>query len=258
MELSVNEIIRETKNAVNARFDMLENLVNVRKTETSDSSKLYTLIHQQNEEIEGIKSMLYQFNNLITNIVKKIETMEKERTKIVSPLPSLNERMPELYITPKPQLSARSHHDHDDEDNIAKNACSEEYCDDCGGECDGVHDASGEKALLEHLRERGLDIVDGKIISVNIEKVIENTEEKLIEEQVVEEEVDEEQVVEEVEESEDKNEEEGEGIELEEFEYKGMTLYRDTENKVYRMDEDDALSEPIGLWDEAKQRIKKL
>ena len=66
----------------------------------------------------------------------------------------------------------------------------------------------------------------------------------------------EEESEEETEEVEDAEEEEG--IELEEFDYKGMTLYRDTENKVYRMDEDGALSDPLGLWDEAKQRIKKL
>jgi hypothetical protein len=39
-----------------------------------------------------------------------------------------------------------------------------------------------------------------------------------------------------------------------------MTLYRDTENRVYRMDEDGALSDPLGLWDESgpKPRIKKI
>jgi hypothetical protein len=68
----------------------------------------------------------------------------------------------------------------------------------------------------------------------------------------VAEEVAEEEVAEEV------AEEEGGGVELEEFEYKGMTLYRDGENKVYRMDEDGSLSDPLGIWDEAKQRIKKL
>jgi hypothetical protein len=52
--------------------------------------------------------------------------------------------------------------------------------------------------------------------------------------------------------------EEESSLELEEFEYKGMTLYRDSENLVYRMDEEGALSEPLGIWDDAKQKIKKI
>jgi hypothetical protein len=212
MEVSVREIIRETKNAVNARFDMLESMINIRNVQTHDESKLYTLINQQNDEIDSIKTMLYRFNDLVANVMKKIENMEKERSNVVTPLPSLNERMPELYIRTKPELTTRSHYDDDDEDSITKNACYE------------VNVISDKNT-----REKPIHIVDDKI-----KEVVE--EEELVEEEVVEE----------------------EGIELEEFEYKGMTLYRDTENKVYRMDEEGALSDALGVWDETKQRIKKL
>ena len=91
------------------------------------------------------------------------------------------------------------------------------------------------------------------------EEVAEEEEEELAEEE--EEEVAEEEEEEaEEEEEEAEEEEEGEQMELEEFEYKGMTLYRDTENKVYQMDEEGSLSDPIGIWDESgpKPRIKKL
>jgi hypothetical protein len=45
-------------------------------------------------------------------------------------------------------------------------------------------------------------------------------------------------------------------VELEEFEYKGSTYYRDGEGNVYMADEDgELMEEPIGTWNEAKQRI---
>ena len=57
------------------------------------------------------------------------------------------------------------------------------------------------------------------------------------------------------EEAEEEVEEEAE-VQLEEFEYKGSTYYRDGDNNVYMADEDGELvDEPIGVWNEAKQRI---
>ncbi len=45
-------------------------------------------------------------------------------------------------------------------------------------------------------------------------------------------------------------------VELEEFEYKGSTYYRDGDGNVYMADEDgELMEEPIGTWNEAKQRI---
>jgi hypothetical protein len=74
--------------------------------------------------------------------------------------------------------------------------------------------------------------------------------EELVEEEEVE--VAEEEAEEEVEEE---AEEEAE-VQLEEFEYKGSTYYRDGDNNVYMADEDGELvDEPIGVWNEAKQRI---
>ena len=47
--------------------------------------------------------------------------------------------------------------------------------------------------------------------------------------------------------------------ELTEFEYKGMVLYRDGDNKVYQMDEEGELVDtPIGVWNEAKQKVLRI
>jgi hypothetical protein len=57
-------------------------------------------------------------------------------------------------------------------------------------------------------------------------------------------------------EAEEAEAEEEEAEELTEFEYKGATYYRDSDNNVFTTDEDGELEqEPFGLWNEQKQRI---
>lgn len=56
------------------------------------------------------------------------------------------------------------------------------------------------------------------------------------------------------EEEEAEAEEEEEGQEVEEFEYKGATYYRDTEKNVYMLNEEGALTQ-IGVWSDVKARI---
>ena len=54
----------------------------------------------------------------------------------------------------------------------------------------------------------------------------------------------------------EEEEEEEEAEELEEFDYKGSTYYRDSENNVFMTDEEGELvDQPIGTWNAAKQRI---
>ena len=49
-----------------------------------------------------------------------------------------------------------------------------------------------------------------------------------------------------------------EALELEEFEYKGITYFRDTENQVYQVDSDGDLDDtPIGVWNTEKQKVLK-
>jgi hypothetical protein len=57
---------------------------------------------------------------------------------------------------------------------------------------------------------------------------------------------------------EEEEEEDAEALELEEFEYKGVTYYRDAELQVYQLDTDGDLDEtPIGVWNESKQKVLK-
>ena len=61
----------------------------------------------------------------------------------------------------------------------------------------------------------------------------------------------------EIEEEEDQEEEDEQGVEVEPFEYKGSTYYRDQEKNVYMADENGDIDteNPIGVWSEVKGRI---
>lgn len=49
-----------------------------------------------------------------------------------------------------------------------------------------------------------------------------------------------------------------EALELEEFEYKGVTYFKDTENQVYQVGADGDLDDtPIGVWNAEKQKVLK-
>ena len=269
MDVSMSEIIRETRNAINSRLDMLEILMNNRSAPMSNNEthcdnhridSLYKKILYLDDKYEMIESTMYKFNDLITNVQKKIESMEKQNAPILSvmdhkkiircnscqelvddcycdmpPLTSISEIIPEIIVN---------------EEEVKEQEEEEEYCDNCGGVCDGgaAHGASGDAALAD-MKLRGLEVRDTKIVPIVNEVVEEEEEQQEEEEEVVEEEVVEEVVEEEV-------------VELEEFEYKGMTLYRaaSPDNKVYRMDEDGCISvsNPLGIWDEKSKKIKKL
>jgi len=104
------------------------------------------------------------------------------------------------------------------------------------------------------------------VVCKKVEEVVEEKQEVIEEEEEVEEqevveeeeEVEEEEVVEE-EQEEQEEQEVVEEQELTEFEYKGMILYRDGENKVYQMDEDGELVDtPIGVWNETKQKVLRI
>ena len=59
-------------------------------------------------------------------------------------------------------------------------------------------------------------------------------------------------------ESETEAEADEEESDLVDFEYKGITYYRDSENQVYELNEKGELNEdPIGVWNEQKQKVQK-
>ena len=86
---------------------------------------------------------------------------------------------------------------------------------------------------------------------------VEEAEEEQEEEAEAEEEQEEEAEAEEEQEGEEMETEE-EVITFESFEYKGETYYKDPDGQVYQADADGDLDlTPIGVWNEAKQKIQK-
>jgi len=93
--------------------------------------------------------------------------------------------------------------------------------------------------ILEEKEDDVKEILKEEVVEEEEEEVVEEEEEEVVEEE------EEEEVVEEQ--------------ELTEFEYKGMVLYRDGDNKVYQMDEEGELVDtPIGVWNEAKQKVLRI
>jgi hypothetical protein len=86
-------------------------------------------------------------------------------------------------------------------------------------------------------------------VEIDLVSEIENEGDQAVD---VEEEAEEAEAVEEEAEAEEAEAE----VELEEFEYKGATYYRDPDNNVFATDDDGELvEEPFGTWNPVKQRI---
>ena len=231
MEVSVREIIRSIKNDMNVKFDMLEQIISLSSsvptptatpitTTTTTTSAYNELYELVNQQTDEIDSI----KSMMYRLNDVILNMQKKIDSM-----EVSDHMPELHITQPSEVEEKHFEYPYEEVKVEK-----------------------EQEEVEEEEEA--------------EEEQEEAEEEEAEEEAEEEQEEEQEEAEEAEEAEQEQEEEEEaeeaeqeeGVELEEFEYKGMTLYRDTENKVYRMDEDGALSDPLGIWDEVKQRIKKL
>lgn len=125
------------------------------------------------------------------------------------------------------------------------------------------------------LAAQNIAMGEGDMVTSDMGDVAEDSDGEIVEEDVLEQEkeeteivetgTEEKEVVEETEEAEEETEEvvdeteeaeEEEAVELEEFEYRGNTYYRDADCNVFTTDEEGELvSEPIGVWSEAKQKI---
>ncbi len=94
---------------------------------------------------------------------------------------------------------------------------------------------------------------------VAVKEEVEEVEvEEEVEEEVVEETEEEVEVEEEVVEEEEVEETEEEEEALTPFDFKGKTYYHDADYKVYIPDEDGAVSDPVGIYDPATKRIRRL
>jgi hypothetical protein len=122
------------------------------------------------------------------------------------------------------------------------------------------------EGIEEHPVLEETEIVEGSEGVEEVEEAVEDAVEEAVEEAEQPAEAEEAEEAAETEEAEQPPEaeeteeaeeaEEAEEVELEEFEYKGSTYYRDADNNVFMTDEDgELLEEPIGVWNEAKQKI---
>ena len=113
-----------------------------------------------------------------------------------------------------------------------------------------------QKVELEQKVEAKSKVELEQKVEAKVEAKVEEEEVEEVEEEEVEEveEVEEEEEEEEEEEVEEEEEEE-DAVELEEIKYSGKSYYKDNENNIYELDDQD---EPvlIGLWNEKKQIVK--
>jgi hypothetical protein len=122
--------------------------------------------------------------------------------------------------------------------------------------------------MYEMTSDRDIKFVDVPVVTLDVsdlaeaeaeEEVEEEAEAEAEEEEEVEVEEEEAEAEEEVEEEEEAEAEaEDQALELTEFEYKGVTYFKDPENQVYQVDADGDLDDsPIGIWSEEKQKVLK-
>ena len=198
MEFSIREYIREIKNSVNVRLDMLESLISSKSTDK------------------------------VEILISKIQVLEAKIDELIS---SKKEELPSIIGIPNYDLYNR--------DNLKNFSVKVE-----NDYCNNVLLSSDEETV--DLLNKNIEVEEEE------EKEEEQVEEK--EEGQVEEK--EEGQVEEQEEEQEQEEEEEEEEALIEFEYKGMVLYRDGENKVYQIDDEGELVDtPIGIWNDVKQKV---
>jgi ABC-type uncharacterized transport system ATPase component len=75
MNVSLSEIVRETKNAINARLDILEMIL----TSNNRSNNMDYFIDSTNKRFENIECILSQLNNTINNrLVTTFMTLSKQ------------------------------------------------------------------------------------------------------------------------------------------------------------------------------------
>ncbi len=112
-----------------------------------------------------------------------------------------------------------------------------DYADD-EQEVDAEEDAEGTEAEEVEVEEVEVE-ADAEEVEADVEDEEADVEAEEVEEEEAEEEVE-------------------EALELDEFEYKGVTYFRDSENQVYQVDVDGDLDDtPIGVWSVEKAKVLK-
>ena len=264
MSIPISEIIREIKHNVSMRLDILESLLSrvEHKESTSDNTAISKRIGQMETKLDTLFELLKTNEKRFT-----VDLMESD-----TPILHINEEYEEPIKICVSHMDEEEESIKDDEEESIIEEVVDEIIEEKEEEIvkevvdeivkkvvDEI--VKEEEEVVEEIVEEEEEIVEEVVEEVEEkEEIVEEVEEKEEEEEEEEEEVEEkEEEEEEKEEEEEEKEEEEEAIELTEFIYKGLTLYRDSDAYVYQLDSEGSLIDtPIGIWDDVKQRIKKL
>ena len=250
MSISIHEIIGEIKHNIGMRLDILESLLRRAEkvpTMSSDTESISQKFHNLEQKVDKLYELVKHNEKQFTVDMDLMETptlhIDEECEEECEPV--------KIYVSHEEDSTVPVVHS-----NLVNRALEEEVEEEV--EEEAVEEAVEEEVVEEEVEEAVEEAVEEEAVE---EEVVEEAveEEEVVEEEAVEEE--EEEVEEEVvEEDEVEEQEEEDGtVELTEFSYKGLTLYRDSEDYVYQTDSEGALIDtPIGIWDNEKQRIKKI
>ena len=121
----------------------------------------------------------------------------------------------------------------------------------------GIEVVPKKEVVLTETSPEPLSVADRLLLNTSALKALEQEEDEAVvdnqeeqEQEQEEQEEDEEVIVQ------DQEEEQEEDEELEEFEYKGSTYYRDSDKNVFMADDEgELIATPVGVWSEVKKRI---
>ena len=224
----IHEMFRGLERTIHERLEIIEEMVRrgalgttaTEPCSDSTSQRLETLERQQRVDNENTQALLSRICRGNQYVVSRIDALEEELRQLRSEKPVGN------LIPPHPLV--------------------------------GIEVVPKKEVVLTEQNPERINEADRLLLNSSARKALEEEEDEL-DGQLEEEVEDELEVVEEVEDEEtlvEEVEEEEEAEELEEFEYKGATYYRDGEKNVFMTDEDgELIPTPIGVWSEVKKRI---
>ena len=228
----IHELFRGLERTFHERLEMIAELI--RREEPSAQSTAEPFSTSITERISELERRILSDKEGTRRgqqyLLSRIDTLEEELRQFRSEKMNTN-TTPATLIPPHPLVGIE----------ITTRPVLMEHTPERISEADRLLlNSTARKALAEE--ERATEVVEEE----EVEEDVEEEEEMEVEEEEVEEEAEEE-----VEE-----EEALDGEELEEFEYKGATYYKDAEKNVFMTDEEGELvSTPIGVWSEVKKRI---
>ena len=232
----IRELFRSLENTLHERLRVIEDILNNTSSNTrSPAAELETRTSRSHDiMMEGLTRQLHELDirmnhaELSTSRLNRLEDMLSRLAADVDKRAMARDERPVEAIEAEAEVEAAE-----------AEAAEAEALD---ADLDAGEIEAGAKKVL--------------VGAVNKLVVVTSDDEEEEEEQEEEEEVEE---VEEEEEVEEVEEEVEQQVELEEFDYKGKTYYRDPDNNVYRTDDEgDLIDEVVGVWDPVKKIVRRI